>query len=420
MADLHLGYQQYNLEARFRDFRKAFSNAIDVALDEQVDAVVIAGDFFHKTTVDPSTLFRAEQGLQLLKDANVPVLAVHGNHDGVRYRDRVSWLEYLGQRELLTVLEPDLDSDPPTLEAGRGYVDLDGVRFIGLPWYGASTAIALQKLAAACAALPTEGIHFSALIMHAGLAGVVPDMHDTLRLEDLDPMRPYAQYVGLGHIHQNYDREDWVYNPGSLEACSFSEARPEYRGVYVVDVAADGTHVARRIITPARPFHSLDLHTDHCPTPEALCDAVRRAAQEFAGLPAPADDDSLPVVRLVLRGNLTFDRAYINLETLRKIVEEELDTLLVRVDNRSNPLGFDFAVDDEDISREALERGVFEDLARGDSRYGPYAAVWGGLLAEVKHHALEDAPPEAIFTLLDSHMTRLEQHQLAETQGDSA
>jgi hypothetical protein len=53
IADIHLGYQQYGLEARFDDFSKVFLHLVDEAIAQQVDFVLLAGDLFHKRSVDP-------------------------------------------------------------------------------------------------------------------------------------------------------------------------------------------------------------------------------------------------------------------------------------------------------------------------------------------------------------------------------
>ena len=44
-------------------------------------------------------------------------------------------------------------------------------------------------------------------------------MAGALRYSDLLPLKAAGiDYLGLGHIHKQYDVEDWIFNPGSLEA----------------------------------------------------------------------------------------------------------------------------------------------------------------------------------------------------------
>ncbi|MFQ5763089.1 MAG: DNA double-strand break repair protein Mre11, partial [Candidatus Bathyarchaeia archaeon] len=46
MADLHLGYTQYNLAERREDFAKAFRQCVDKALELKPELVILAGDIF--------------------------------------------------------------------------------------------------------------------------------------------------------------------------------------------------------------------------------------------------------------------------------------------------------------------------------------------------------------------------------------
>lgn len=59
IPDVHLCYQQYNLEERFKDFGRAFMKAVDYAIDKKVDFVPICGDLFNKSALDPLTLLQA-------------------------------------------------------------------------------------------------------------------------------------------------------------------------------------------------------------------------------------------------------------------------------------------------------------------------------------------------------------------------
>ena len=88
LSDVHLGCRRYNLEERTKDFFHSWHDVIvRHALPNRVDFVLIAGDFFDRRNIDPQTMNHALAGLQLLKDAGVPVVAIEGNHDR---RDAVS------------------------------------------------------------------------------------------------------------------------------------------------------------------------------------------------------------------------------------------------------------------------------------------------------------------------------------------
>ena len=316
---MHLGNQQYNLSRRFNDFGQAFLDAVDLAIERDVDAVVIAGDLFHKASVEPKTLLLAEEGLKRLQAQSIQTLAVHGNHDRARYLAQSSWLDYLAERGLFHLLTPVFDEGQARLEAGTSYVDIDGVRFIGVPWLGAAAARILHEVADCCATLDDDGIVCTVLVTHSGVEGQMPHMPGGLSFAELAPLRAHVQYLALGHLHKPYTVDGWVYNPGSLETCSFDEAQYE-RGVYLVDVEPNGAFSAEHLVTPKRPFHTIAVMTDLCPTPDDLVEtvhtAIRQAAKKIKRETKAAPDPrrALPVVRVVLNGHLTFDRTRLDME----------------------------------------------------------------------------------------------------------
>jgi len=81
VADLHLGYAQYNLEARREDFDNAFSEVVDKTIELKPDFMLIAGDLFHQARPSNVTLETAIKNFRRLRDAGIPVLAVDGGHD---------------------------------------------------------------------------------------------------------------------------------------------------------------------------------------------------------------------------------------------------------------------------------------------------------------------------------------------------
>src|SRR6266516_1192936 len=102
VADTHLGYEQYGVRERFNDFSRTFWNIIEDAERRNVDFVVIAGDLFNKRAIDAQTLIHAIEGLKKLKERNIPVISIEGNHDRIYYRYGVSWLQYLCHSRLLS------------------------------------------------------------------------------------------------------------------------------------------------------------------------------------------------------------------------------------------------------------------------------------------------------------------------------
>src|SRR5690606_25661818 len=161
MADCHLGYRQYNLRERFNDFGLAFHNVVDTALAEEGEFVLLAGDLLQKRSIDALTLNQAIVGLEKLRAAKIPCIAVEGNHEHAYYEDYIGWMQFLAVRQLLILLDPTFEGGKPQLKPyarrSGSYIDpLPGVRVHGLRYLGSSTARVLESYAAALQELPCD------------------------------------------------------------------------------------------------------------------------------------------------------------------------------------------------------------------------------------------------------------------------
>lgn len=81
VADLHLGYAQYNLDIRREDFENVFREVVDKTIELKPDFMLIAGDLFHHPRPSNVTLETAIANFRRLRDQGIPVLAVDGGHD---------------------------------------------------------------------------------------------------------------------------------------------------------------------------------------------------------------------------------------------------------------------------------------------------------------------------------------------------
>lgn len=409
LSDVHLGYQQYGHPERFDDFGRAFLSAIEYAVERQVDFVLISGDLFHKSAIDPPTLLQAVGGLDRMHQAGIPVLAVMGNHDRPRYRDRYSWLDFLAERGYLFVLRPTFKETgihlSPCEGNEGGYVDINGVRIYGLPYLGASTRKVLEELPEALAKQSTEEIEFTVLMGHFGLEGEMPGVPGGLPHNHIALLTEFVDYLALGHWHKPFEREGWIYNPGSLETCAMNECR-WHGGFYhvTVDTEREPKQTAKHIKSLRRPFHRLVFPVDEYTTPKALYDALRAHLEEEGTAMRSSDLD--PVVELSLQGVLAFDRSALDMEHVRELIEKIVSPLIARPRNNTHPTGFEVS-SEERLSRAELERQVLQELVRRDSRYRGQAERWASLVGEVKTMALTGNPPEAIVATMHQRIAEM-------------
>ena len=90
IGDIHLGTIPARLPENLSDAglskhdlspATAWKCAVDYAIDQQVDAVLLAGDVVESTNARFEAIVPLEQGVQELINNNIQVIAVAGNHD---------------------------------------------------------------------------------------------------------------------------------------------------------------------------------------------------------------------------------------------------------------------------------------------------------------------------------------------------
>lgn len=414
IADIHLGYQQYGLKERFNDFSKTYLFLAKKAVEEKVDFVLLAGDLFHKRTVEPLAMRAAIEGLKKLQKSKIPVLAVEGNHEKPFYKAQTSWLDFLDAMGYIQLLSPRYKGGKAELspygDSGGAYVDLpSGVRVYGLKYYGASTSKAIQSFTEALQSLDQEGVNYSILMMHAGLEGQLA-YTGRLKHNDLAPLKKYIDYVALGHIHKPYTVEDWIYNPGSPETCSMEEAAWPERGYYIVSFDPDSKqkHEAQLRAPERRPFHRFHLKVDNLQSPNVVYDAVKNLVDREQKTVSPGSN---PVIRLTLEGILPFNRYELDLDYIKTQLEEAWSPLTARVHSRITPAEFEITANQQG-TRSELEQEVVRELVERDHRFRQQSEAWAKGALDLKRLVLEGSAPDEII----DHLAQLQSELFAEEE----
>ncbi|AEH07534.1 metallophosphoesterase family protein [Methanothermococcus okinawensis] len=81
ISDNHLGYRQYNLDERERDFYNSFNECINKIIEIKPDFVIHSGDLFESPEPSINAIYTAMEGFNKLKRYNIPIYIIHGNHD---------------------------------------------------------------------------------------------------------------------------------------------------------------------------------------------------------------------------------------------------------------------------------------------------------------------------------------------------
>jgi DNA repair exonuclease SbcCD nuclease subunit len=428
LADIHLGCRRYNLEERTKDFFRAWYDVItNHAIANKVDFVLIVGDFFDRRNIDPQAMNHAMVGLELLREANIPVVAIEGNHD---QRDTVSdhsWLRSLSEWGFLKLLEPTRDEEGRIAlvpwdkdERAGSYIDIAGARIFGSHWYGASANAAIPVLSDALRRASETGL-FNILMLHTDVEGQINRPIPALTIAKLQELKQLTGYVALGHTHKRFDVDNWAFNPGSLEATSIDEFREE-RGAYLVEVDAE-QHITARHLRDyiQRPFQRLSFDVSGAKEAEEVFTGVMEKVELEARTHDAQSRGPAPIIEITLRGQLGFKNSLLEINRMREEARTRTGALHVIMRNQSVPVEYAVAAGmDAQAPRHERERRIIEDLIARNNLYKARAREIAELVIEAKRQALSDESPDKILELIERKLEESAPPVAVEQTEDSA
>ncbi len=243
LADTHLGYRQFGLIERERDFYEVFGKVIDKIIEEKVDFVIHSGDLFENPKPSPMALLEFQKGLLKLKGAGIPMYAIAGNHDSALSKGSIP-PHVIFKKMGLKVISP----------INTNY--MHGDIFIGgLPFYTASQSNVLKSKLVELSKKAADHDK-SILVLHQGVDNYF-DYQYELETGDIPDN---FNYYALGHIHKytmtDFGKGKLVY-PGSTEVWKTDELADYHengKGFVVVDFDGAKPLVKRVKVDISREF----------------------------------------------------------------------------------------------------------------------------------------------------------------------
>jgi len=321
ISDTHLGYNQYGLLERGGDFFDVFNEAIDIAIDNNVDFVIHTGDFFHTSRPSNNSFLDAIKLLNRLKDKNIPMFVISGNHDrGNQVRDisPLKILENLG----LTLLD------------GKS-VEFNGITISGVK-YISKLALRTYPLREILEKLLDKApkTDFHILMLHQEFNPYFPESNLYVNSDIPEDFN----YVGIGHYHIPQEpipiKNGKVVFAGSTEYTSYNKQEENYpKGVHLIEIVEKQVNY-QFLPLHTRPFIFKTL-TDENFEDELKSIKTNLESEEFYKKPV-----------LVLKGELKT----VSQKDIRKIINDlkiEENILYIRYNLSFNIS--DFSVDFEKI-----------------------------------------------------------------------
>ena len=387
-SDIHLGYAQYGLEERFRDYARAFKSVIQYAIDHKAEFILISGDLFHKRNINAPTYEQAYKVLSELKEKSpsMQVFAIEGNHDLAFHQDGKSWLEILNSQDLLKLIKI---KETNGLSLMGDFIELDNVRIFGMRYLGSNTISTIPRIADEIKKIrETNGEKYTILMMHFGMEGQTK--HETageIPFNSLLPLKEVVNYLALGHYHMKYEIDGWVFNPGSVEMVSMNEYGLP-KGFYHVN------NKGRELISPiTRSLKRIKLDLSNIQAPQDLYPNIAARIEREPSIPSGRG----PLIELLLYGELNFPKSDIDISRIKEMLNEHFKPLYSEV--KIIKTNSQYVLNEGDTrgqTREEIELRIFSDRIKLDGRYRENLSEIVNAMVEVKKMAAADIEESAI------------------------
>lgn len=298
-ADIHLdsplnglsAYPDAPAEQLRSATRDAFTALVDLAVAEEVDFMVIAGDLYDGTWRDFNTGIFFVKEMGRLKRAGIPVYTLFGNHDAESEMTRKLELP-----DNVHVFGPN---KPQTFKVDGLAVALHGQSF---KQRDVTTNLVTGYPA------PTAG-HFNIGVLHTALEGYAS--HATYAPCTVDELHAKGyDYWALGHVHEfeQWSGPSTIVFPGNLQGRNVRERGR--RGAVAVAVNEAGDVAVERIFFDVLRWEHLTVDASDC---ETLEDVVRKTGQALESL-LDADGEVPRAARITVEGNTQAHGALFGLE----------------------------------------------------------------------------------------------------------
>ena len=311
VADLHLGYAQYNLDARRVDFNRAFREVVEKTLELKPGFMIIAGDVFQHARPSNIILENAITNFRRLRDAGIPVLTVDGSHDSAPNVITGTILNPLDSAGLVHYLPRH---EGASWRNGSCYV-------YGIPNFRTRqrTEERLPAFTEQNKPKPDPSL-FNIFVFHMALdlPSVKPPQMEAEARPELIP-EGFNYYAG-GHVHKPYEipfKKGLLVYSGCTETVSYEDAEVE-KGFYHVKVNEKGAPKLNRIRLET-PRHFIILKHDYTgSTPKKITEMAVKSVKE-------ADEPGAVIVP-ILQGMLPAEakRGEIDLSQIRGAAEKAL------------------------------------------------------------------------------------------------
>ncbi|HEY4600071.1 MAG TPA: DNA repair exonuclease [Cerasibacillus sp.] len=266
-ADLHLDTPFRGLahipDTIFSDIRestfRAFRQLVDVAIQKQVDFVLLVGDLFDNERQSLKAQFELRQGFERLREHRIHVYMSYGNHDYIAGN-----IHPINYPDNVYVFPDDTVRHVVYTKEGRDLATIYGFSY-------EERAIHTAKVDEYNLAQTKTPFHLA--MLHGSLkTNTEHDVYAPFTLNDLSD-KPF-DYWALGHIHkrQQLKMNPPIIYPGNIQGRNRKETGE--KGCYYVELSSESPNIDF-IPLQSIQFQTVNLHVDHIQTIHQLGEVLK-------------------------------------------------------------------------------------------------------------------------------------------------
>ena len=231
-SDIHIGAWR---EPALRDAStRAFSKAIDLCIQQQMDFILISGDFFNTALPSVDLLKQVVTKLKELNDKDIPVYLIPGSHDYTfSGKTMLDVLEeaglvknvVLGQGDKLGTLQLTFTTDPKT-----------GAKITGL--LGKKGGLERGYFESLDNSNLEHESGYKIFLFHTGIEELKPADLEQMQATPLSCFPKGFDYYAGGHVHDriegSFDQYNIIRYPGPLFPCNIRELEKLQVGGFII------------------------------------------------------------------------------------------------------------------------------------------------------------------------------------------
>ncbi|MGQ9478718.1 MAG: metallophosphoesterase family protein [Thermoproteota archaeon] len=322
-SDTHIGRRT---PAEIGDLRKhayrhAFTQAINIFIEEGIDCLIHAGDLFEKRSMSSDDSVFVKEELQRLVSSvrkkhhkEVVIFMIRGNHDGFLENNALDFVKHPLAKYFKTVGEKLSEGE----EESYTFVE---IMLMGLPYHPYISKV-FKEAKPLIQKVFEESSYIKIFVTHNFIGGhhdVPPGTphHSCLTVSDLQDIDVDIVIAGHHHVRKGPEKhgETMFLTPGATEAFDLSDKGPF--GVYVLEPGAKPRFIP---IEPLHEIQSMKIDSGGAVKPgEWFVEKALGEAKSFASYLKTKGADG--ILRLVITGRSDEDQSKIDSRLRNELVK---------------------------------------------------------------------------------------------------